>query len=80
MLTEFDGTLERARAIHGYDPETRAAMFELFPKQPDRSTVAGRAILDRRVIHIPDVTTDPDLAWLIRAARRPFGSRGPSAA
>ena len=66
ILTEFDGTLERARAIHGYDPETRAAMFELFPKQPDRSTVAGRAILDRRVIHIPDVTTDPDLAWLIQ--------------
>jgi PAS domain S-box-containing protein len=66
LLTEFDGSFEHARAIHGYDAETRAGMFELFPKHPDRSTGAGRAILERRVIHIPDVTADPDLAWLIQ--------------
>ena len=66
LLTEFDGSVEHARAISGYDAETRAGMFDLFPKRPDRSTVAGRAILERRVIHIPDVTADPNLAWLIQ--------------
>src|SRR5262249_18568656 len=29
---------------------------------PDRATVSGRTVLERRMVHIPDVLTDPDYA------------------
>jgi len=30
---------------------------------PDRGTVNGRALLDRRTVHVTDVHSDPDYAW-----------------
>jgi GAF domain-containing protein len=33
------------------------------PVVPERSSILGRAILERKVIHIPDVRADPEYTW-----------------
>src|SRR6516162_9041451 len=33
------------------------------PVVPERSSILGRAILERKVIHIPDVQADPEYTW-----------------
>jgi GAF domain-containing protein len=33
------------------------------PHSPNRSTAAGRAVLEKRTVHIPDVLQDPEYAW-----------------
>ena len=38
----------------------------LFPRPADPSTVAGRAILERQVIHVRDVASDPMLSKAVR--------------
>src|SRR5262249_58998018 len=46
-------------ASYGFTPEQKEYMKEHALK-PDRGSVTGRALLERRVIHIPDVLNDPD--------------------
>jgi two-component system, NtrC family, sensor kinase len=65
-LWEFDGTLMHYRAGHGVDPETAAAFARQFPRPPDSGTVAGRSILGRQVIHIPNIAADPDISQAAR--------------
>jgi GAF domain-containing protein len=48
-------------ATYGYKPEFRDYM-ERNPLAADRGTATGRAVLERRTIHIPDVLADPDYA------------------
>jgi hypothetical protein len=43
-------------------PEAVGATERLFPRRPSRAIASGRAILDRTVVHIPDVERDPDYA------------------
>jgi len=33
------------------------------PVEPGRGTVAGRALLEGKIVHIPDVLADPDYTW-----------------
>src|SRR5215831_13992907 len=63
----FDGSLVHFGAHHGYSAEALAIARALSPSPPDRSRAATRAIIDRTVVHIPDVFEDtehrqPDLA------------------
>ena len=48
-------------ATYGYKPEFRDYM-ERNPLAADRGTATGRAVLECRTIHIPDVLADPDYA------------------
>src|SRR5262249_55085721 len=41
-------------------PEQLNLASQLYPKRPDRSAVAGRAVLDGRIAHISDVIADPE--------------------
>ena len=36
-------------------------LFARYPAKPDRGSVFGRAILEERTIHVPDLLSDPDL-------------------
>jgi Adenylate and Guanylate cyclase catalytic domain/GAF domain len=57
-----DGELFHLAAASGGTPEFRQFERE-HPMAVSRETVAGRVALERRAVHIPDVTADPDCWW-----------------
>jgi signal transduction histidine kinase len=59
-LYQFDGALLHRVAQHNYTPEALEASDRIFPTRPTRALGSGRAILERAVVHIPDVEVDPD--------------------
>ena len=63
---EFDGTLIHRHAATGVsdDPTEREAAKADYPLPPARDRFAGRAILDRAIVHIRDHRTEPGLLWL----------------
>ena len=60
VLFGFDGTMQAILATHNYDPESDAALRAAFPRPPGRESTSGRAILERRVAHIPDIAQDSE--------------------
>jgi GAF domain-containing protein len=56
----FDGELLHHVAHHNYTPEGLEEVRRKFPARPTRDFGTGRAILERAVIHIPDVEADPE--------------------
>jgi signal transduction histidine kinase len=62
MITrQKDGVLFFAEA-YGYSPEFIEYVRTL-PVERGRGTATGRALLERRAIHIADVLADPDYTW-----------------
>jgi signal transduction histidine kinase len=59
-LYQFDGELLFPAAQYNYTPKALEEMRRIFPARPDRGRGTGRAILERAVIHIPDVELDPE--------------------
>ena len=57
-----DGDLYRQAAAYGATPEF-IEIARRNPNLPSRKSAVGRAILERRVIHIPDVLADPEYGW-----------------
>jgi two-component system NtrC family sensor kinase len=49
-------------ATYGYSSELSNYIRET-PVQMDRSSVAGRALVDGRIVHIPDVRADPEYTF-----------------
>ena len=66
MLFEFDGEQLHLRAWGGFDPDAAQDYLRQFPMRPDRGTAVGRVILERRVVHIRDVSVDPDIGQAVR--------------
>ncbi|HTP92980.1 MAG TPA: GAF domain-containing protein, partial [Xanthobacteraceae bacterium] len=61
ITRQIDGRFYRAEA-YGFSEE----FVELMRKQPvetGRGTITGRALLERAVVHVPDVQADPDYTW-----------------
>jgi two-component system NtrC family sensor kinase len=57
-----DGEVYRVAASCGHSPE----FIEIVKRHPihrDRSSATGRAVLERRVIHIHDILADPEYRW-----------------
>ena len=65
---EFDGELlhVRSSAFSDLDPAVIRTVHAMYPAQPARTTVAGRTILERRMVHVRDADAEPELAWAIR--------------
>ena len=60
FVFRLDGKVLHFAAQHGLSPEGDAAMHAIWPAEVGRGSAAGRSILDRAIVHIPDVRTDPD--------------------
>jgi two-component system, NtrC family, sensor kinase len=60
---EFDGTLIHWRAATGVsdNPSARQVVATMYPMRPTREWPAGRAIIDRQIIHISDLEIEPGL-------------------
>jgi signal transduction histidine kinase len=69
----FDGELLHVVATHNLVPEGLAALHRLYPAPPSRTLAAARAILERRVVHIPDIDLEPEAQQ--RAVARAVGWR-----
>jgi GAF domain-containing protein/CheY-like chemotaxis protein/anti-sigma regulatory factor (Ser/Thr protein kinase) len=66
FVHRFDGQVLRIVSAHNVSPELRA-FVERNPIVPGRHSVAGRAVLERRVVHIQDALTDQELTYGARA-------------
>jgi GAF domain-containing protein len=55
-----DGELLQVAATHNFTPEVLNKLFKTYPARPDRSTAAGRAVLDGKIAHLPDLLADPE--------------------
>jgi two-component system, NtrC family, sensor kinase len=61
ITREIDGTFFRA-ASYGYSSEL-SHFIRKTPVQMDRSSIAGRALVESRIIQIPDVKADPEYTF-----------------
>jgi GAF domain-containing protein len=62
ITRQRDGVFYRAEA-YGFTREFSEFVQDV-PVKPERGTAAGRALLERHVVHISDVMTDPDYTWV----------------
>jgi two-component system NtrC family sensor kinase len=60
IVFRFDGERLHLAAQHNARPDAVSAIERLFPRRPGREISSGRAILERAVVHIPDVEQDPE--------------------
>ncbi|MGC2437419.1 MAG: GAF domain-containing protein [Pseudolabrys sp.] len=59
-LCDDDGRL-RIVATNNFTPSATTHLHELQQlKRPERSHLGGRAVLDRKIVHVPDVLEDPE--------------------
>jgi two-component system, NtrC family, sensor kinase len=65
---QFDGTLIHWRAATGVsdDPSARQVVEAMHPMAPTREWPSGRAIIDRQIIHISDLESEPALTPALR--------------
>ncbi len=59
-LYRYDGQFLDIAAAFRLTPETWEALRRSHPAPPTRAHAGGRAVLDRTLVHIPDVTLDPE--------------------
>ena len=59
-LFRFDGTLMHYVSGHHVAPEQEQLIVQGFPSAPHRGKVAGRAIMEKAVVCIPDILADPE--------------------
>jgi two-component system, NtrC family, sensor kinase len=62
ITRQIDGKLFHAET-YGHSPEF-AKFLQNQPVEPERGSTTGRALLEGKVTHIPDVQTDPEYKWV----------------
>jgi GAF domain-containing protein len=72
-LFQFDGELIHHVANHNHTAEAIDEVHRIYPARPTRDLFTGRAILERAVVHIPNVELDPEFQH--RAISRAIGFR-----
>jgi adenylate cyclase len=73
-IFQQDGDLLRMVANYGFSPEAEQYAAEN-PGRVNRGSVTGRALLEGRAIHVPDVLADPEYGAFARDYQRVFGYR-----
>jgi two-component system NtrC family sensor kinase len=72
---EFDGELVHLRSVVGFEaygtPDAMEAYHRLFPMVPARGSLPCRAILDRQIMHVRDMASEPGVS----AAARNLGHK-----
>jgi two-component system, NtrC family, sensor kinase len=63
FIFRFDGELLRVAAAFN-TPEKLKDFVSQNPIRPGRDSASGRAALERRMIHIPDVLADPEYSYV----------------
>jgi len=63
LLVGFDGEMLTWLASDNFSPAREEALRSIFPYRPTRAGTTGRVVLDRDVVHIPDVMEDADHAF-----------------
>jgi signal transduction histidine kinase/putative methionine-R-sulfoxide reductase with GAF domain len=66
-LASFDGEVMDFVAAHNWTPAAWAIARRTFPAPPSRARATGRAILERAVVHMPDVELDHEYGGQIGA-------------
>jgi two-component system, NtrC family, sensor kinase len=59
-VQRFDGEFMHLVAHYSHSPEWLTSMQQLYPRRPDRTQLASRAVLSRGVVHVADVLEDPE--------------------
>ena len=59
LIATRDGDIYRATSTFAMRPEWDRRVRDV-EFRADRSTITGRAALERRVVHVPDITADPE--------------------
>jgi len=68
FVDRFDGQLLHFVAHRSLPPDVLEINRRAFPAPPNRGSASARAILERNVVQIPDVSADPDYALGAMAA------------
>jgi hypothetical protein len=63
LIYRQDGEVYRAAASYGHTAEFIKKVVDQNPIRQDRSSATGRAVLERRVVHIHDILADPEYRW-----------------
>jgi two-component system, NtrC family, sensor kinase len=58
----YDGELLHYAANHNFTPEVLDKIMKTYPRRPDRSLAAGRAVLDGKIAYVSDMLADPAYA------------------
>jgi len=58
-----DGDVYRVAASYGHSAEFIEKIANRYPIRQDRSSATGRAVVERRVVHIHDILADPEYRW-----------------
>ena len=66
-LLEFDGEVARIGSMYGDNPDALATYAAVFPMAPTRASLACRAILEQRIIHIRDLEAEHDILPVVRS-------------
>jgi GAF domain-containing protein len=59
-VDRFDGELIHLASHYNWSPAALRAMDEIYPASPSRGFASARSILTRSVVHIPDISKDPE--------------------
>ena len=63
-LRRREGDVYPRVASYGLSQEQASFGERMLPEHYSRGTLSGRAILERRTIHIPDAVVDPEFTWV----------------
>jgi hypothetical protein len=58
IVLRFDGELVHFVAQHNFDPAAQAVYSRWFPRRAAEDHLVGRALVEQRVMNVPDVTSE----------------------